>query len=245
MRKYLIIIALVGFFSEAFAQKKDPKIEFYTDSDIKRSSWSIAANGAPYFTNRRLMRETVNMPGMTDGNNEDNERFKTRGVLGYSFGGDLIYSLNKSLDLWIGLEYSTTGYKGDSLVLDGELYSGEGSLAFLNIPIQFAFRGNITEVFDLEFIPRVSLNFLQAFNETRFVDGGDNIIYDWRDDSRNMNYTIGIALSGNFYISDNASIFARAFFNYVLYPLKEDESRFLRTTYFNAGLMTGIRYYFN
>ncbi len=244
MRKYLFILFIFASGNEIFSQIKDPKIEFYTDSDIKRSSWSMAAHGSPYFTNRRLVRETVNVPGQTGGE-DNNDRFATQGRFGYSFGGDLIYSVSNSLDIWLGVEYATTGYRGDSLVLGNEKYSGEGNLAFLNIPIQFSFRGNITEVFDLEFIPRVSLNFLQRFDETRFVEGGEDINYNWVPDSRSINYTVGIALSGNFHVSDNMSIFARAFFNYILYPLKEDESRFLRTTYFSTGLCTGVRYYFN
>ena len=244
MKNYIIVLLSLFLGFEALSQKKDPNIEFYTDSDIKRSAFSVALNGSPYFTNRRLVRDTVNVPGQTGGT-DNTERYATRGRFGYSFGGDVIYSVSNSLEIWLGAEYSTTGYSGDSLVLGNEKYSGEGSLAFFNIPIQFAFRGNITEVFDLEFIPRVSLNFLQRFDETRFVEGGEDILYDWAPDSRSMNYTVGIALSGNFYVSDNMSIFARAFFNYILYPLKEDESRFLRTTYFSTGLTTGIRYYFN
>ncbi|MCX8148797.1 outer membrane beta-barrel protein [Thermaurantimonas aggregans] len=236
----LILIPVIGI-----AQKDGKeKIVYFTDSQTKKSNISLALNVNPYLTNRRIMSDSVGLGGLPIGSSNES---RTSPVFAYSFGGDLIFRLASSLELWAGVQYGTLGFRDRNYEFNQQTYDLTSKLSFINVPIQFSFRGSITEVFDLEFIPLIQINFLRSYTG-RISDkqsGSQIDQFDMTNEARKINYTVGISLSGNFRLAEEYSIFVRPFFHYMLNPMFENNANFPRERYFSTGLTIGLRYYFN
>lgn len=227
-----------------FAQKDGKeKIVYFTDSQTKKSNISIALNVNPYISNRRIMSDSIGLGGLPIGSSNES---RTSPVFAYSFGGDLVFRLASSLELWTGVQYGTLGFKDRNYEFNQQTYDLTSKLSFINVPIQFSFRGTITEVFDLEFIPLIQINFLRSYTgKISDKQNGSQIDqFDVTNEARKMNYTVGISLSGNFRLAEEYSIFVRPFFHYMLNPMFENNANFPRERYFSTGLTVGLRYYF-
>lgn len=241
---------IIGFYSVfllipiiGFAQKdgKD-KIVYFTDSQIKKSNISLALNFNPYITNRRIMSDSIGLGGLPVGSSNE---ARTSPVFAYSFGGDLVFRLASSLELWTGVQYGTLGYRDRNYEFNQQTYDLRSRLSFINVPVQFSFRGTITEVFDLEFIPMIQVNFLRTYRGTISDKQNGNQVeqFDVTDQARKINYTVGISLSGNFRLAEEYAIFVRPFFHYMLNPMFENNPNFARERYFSTGLTIGLRFY--
>lgn len=240
----LVGLLYFGAMPEAKAQRDNrDKIVYFTDYQTKKSRVSVALNFNPYLTNRRIMSDSIGAGGLPIGSS--NER-RTTPVFAYSFGGDLVFRLASSLELWAGVQYGTLGFRDRNYEFGNEEFDLRSRLSFINVPIQFSFRGTITEVFDLEFIPMVQLNFLQRYNSVLFdkQSGAEVNRFDVTDEANVFNLTVGISLSGNFRLAEEYSVFVRPFFHYMLNPMFENNENFPRERFFSTGLTLGLRYYF-
>ncbi|MFN3951340.1 MAG: hypothetical protein ACK4KT_02940 [Thermaurantimonas sp.] len=189
------------------------------------------------------MSDSIGAGGLPIGSS--NER-RTKPILAYSFGGDVVVRLASSLELWLGAQYGIVGFHDPNYEFQDKLYDLRSRLDFVNVPIQFSFRGSITEVFDLEFIPLIQLNFLRNYRGKAFdkQTGAELIQFDITEQAEKFNITVGVSLSGNFRLIEEFSVFVRPFFHYMLNPMFENSENFPRERYFSAGLTVGLRYYF-
>lgn len=240
----LSVMLFPGLISDIYAQKRDKdQIIYFTDSQIKKSRFSLALNFNPYLTNRRIMSDSIGAGGLPIGSSSER---RTKPILAYSFGGDVIARLATSLEIWLGVQYGILGFRDPNYEFQDNVYDLRSRLDFINVPIQFSFRGSITDIFDLEFIPMIKLNFLRSY-KGRGSDrqSGDELIrFDITEQAQNFNLTVGVSLSGNFRLTEEYSIFVRPFFHYMLNPMFENNENFPRERYFSTGLTMGLRYYF-
>ncbi|GCD80402.1 hypothetical protein [Schleiferia thermophila] len=240
---YLLLPVLLWMGEHCAAQRQSKdKVVYFIDSQTKKSNISLALNASPFFSSRRIMSDSIGAGGLPVGSS--NEK-RTSPIFTYSFGGDLVFRVASSLEIWLGAQYSVLGFKDKNYEWNNAEYQLDSRLRFINVPIQFSFRGTITEVFDLEFIPVVQLNFLQSYKGKITESGSGNLIneFDITDEARPFNLTLGISLSGNFRLAEEFSLFVRPFFHYMLNPMFENNMNFPRERYFSTGLTLGLRYY--
>lgn len=224
-------------------KEKEEKITYFTDSKVKRSRVSLAADGAGYFSNRNRLGQ-----GFSQGNTAGDDDPPTTGTFAYNYGGHAIFSLNRSLEVWAGVVYATAGWTDHNFDFQDMRTTMRASLEYINIPIQFSFHSEISELLDLEVLPMIELNYLTSYDERVFERRSDVLLteVDLADDpdARRLNYTIGLSISANYKFTDNWSLYMRPFFHYMLNSLIDDSNR-PRDVLIGAGLGIGLRYKFD
>ncbi len=223
-------------------KEKEEKITYFTDSNVKRSRVSLATDGAGYFSNRNRLGQ-----GFSQGNTGDDEP-STTGTFAYNFGGHVIFSLNRSLELWTGVVYATGGWTDHHFDFQDMRTTMRASLEYINVPIQFSFHSEISELLDLEVLPMFELNYLTSYNEVVYEHRSDVLLAENNltddPDARQLNYTIGLSISGNYKFADNWSLYVRPFFHYMLNSIIDNPDR-PRDVLIGAGLGVGLRYKFD
>lgn len=243
MRYCLILLLFVP--SLLFAQKKqkEEKIIYFTDSEVKRSRISLATDGAGFYSNRNRLGQGFN-PGGAAGDDEPS----TNGTFAWNAGGHIIFSLNRSLEIWTGVVYATAGWTDRHFEFNDMRTTMRANLEYINVPIQFSFHSAINEILDLEVLPMFEVNILSAYDESVY-ERSNNVLLNTTNlaedpDARRINYTIGLSISANIKFADNWSVYTRPFFHYMLNSLIDDSDR-PRDVLIGAGLGVGLRYKFN
>ncbi len=239
--KKLITFLFVTLCFSAFSQKdKDKDIVYYEDSETKNSRFGINLLLYPNFTDRRLLDEEIPMGGGIELADD-----KSKGNFGLNYGVDLFYSLGSSLDIGVGVGRASAKYSVEnaqfSLERDDTVSANlETETSWWNIPIKLNFNTSITDLWDLEVVPTVQLNFIDSYKTRVSPTNGDAFEKDFSAQTQNLTWSAGISLGGTYYFSENFGLLMRGHVQYMLTPLIE-ESNFPRESLYSFGIHTGLR----
>jgi hypothetical protein len=241
MRK--LLIACLALPSLLWAQP-DEETVYFTDSDVRNSRFALALNVNPVWTDLRIISDELglNAGGITVDEDE------AMGSFQLNYHMDLIYKLNESFEISVGFGQAFGGYRlegityfgsGDSILVDDEV-----DISMYTVPIKINFNSSISDVFDLEVVPMLELNFISKY-QANFspLDNSADFSIPYTDDAQNMNYSVGLALGGTFWVSDNWGLFIRGGIKYMLNQMI-DLQDFPRETLINYGGNVGVRYNF-
>ena len=243
MKKLLICVFTLASV-QMWAQPDD--IVYYEDSDVRNSRFSINLVANPSYTDRRLINDEV-----PAGAGLDLVDDRAAGGFAFNYNLDLFYSIGSSFDIGVGLGraeafysveraqlYNTEAF--DMGVEDTVLVDAETEVNMWTVPIKISFNTSVTDIFDLEVIPTVSLIFIDKY-ETRFRPlSGTEFTKDFTEQTQDMNYTVGISLGGTWYVTDNLGFFFRANANYMLNSMIEVDS-YPRETLYSVGSNLGLK----
>ena len=253
MKKITLYILLFSSLT-ALAQKKNTEpIEYYTDSEVNRSIVSIQLGYMPYFTNRRIVANSANpQAGYYFLNSE------VTGQFGQAYGLDLLFRLNGSFDVGIGLYNSYANYRWDAVkILDdisgngdtlGGTYKIDMSAQYINVPIEFGFVSQIADQWYLQVYPALELNFLKKLERTYQIDNPDlqpkdnNAFGDITDIGTDFNLTINFGLGAEYRVAPKIGFFTRLQFRYMFYPVVNEAVA--REVIYTVGGHMGVRFYF-
>lgn len=243
MRHVLLLLLVLPLFAVGQKKEKEERITYFTDSNVKRSRVSLALDGSGYYSNRNRLGQ-----GFSQGSVTSDDDPSTSGTFAYNYGGHLVFSLNRSLEVWAGVVYATAGWTDHHFDFNDIRTTMRASLEYINIPIQFSFHSEISEMLDLEVLPMIEINLLSSYDEVVYERRSD-VLLNKTDmaadpDARRLNYTIGLSISANYKFADNWSLYMRPFFHYMLNSLIDDSDR-PRDVLIGAGLGLGLRYKFN
>lgn len=222
----------------------DDEIVYFTDSKVKNSRFSIALGFNPNFTDRRLINDEVPSGGGFDMPNEDaTGAFRVNGAL------DIYYSVGSALDVGVGFGYASGKYQVDNVMLyegrtDTILANMDVTTTMYTLPIRLNFNTSVSDLWDLEVVPMLELNFINKYEAIfKPVAGGSDIVFDRSDEVRSINYSVGLGLGGTYKLNENWGINTRASLKYMLNPIIE-KTDFPRETLFGIGADIGIKYSF-
>ena len=249
--KKLLALALIVCSLIATGQKNKDDIVYYDDAKVKHSRFGIALCANPNFTDRRLINNEV-----PDGGNYFLPSPSAKGAFQLNYGMDLIFSIGSSFDISLGfahgaLDYSVdnvgvpyTDANGDSSVFNVKL---NGSAAWYGIPLKLNFNTSINDIWDLEVVPMVQLNFPYQYRvDLAPVDNSfDEVSLDGKDLGwlSNSTYIVGLSLGGTYKFADNWGLIIRGNVSYMLSALIEREN-YPRETTLSYGLDLGLKYSF-
>ncbi|MEJ6821259.1 MAG: hypothetical protein QNK59_02010 [Flavobacteriales bacterium] len=247
----------------AQAQTEDP-IEYFTDSKISDTKFSLAAVYAPAYASRRLaLYEPV-----ADGN----ELFAmlnegAGGVYGQRYGMMAYYELRGMFHVGIGFTTQKSGFiSKDFAVFDQNaifqdtigVFNAKTSYSALNIPIQFIFHTQITDLWALQVIPSYDLTFYNMIDRSWVGEGVPDYstdaatgvlgtMYDRGSEEsiqyhKGFNGCIGFALGNEFTVSNNLVLSLRAEFRLGLLPINSSDVALSEVPY-GVGGSVGFRYY--
>lgn len=245
MRKILSIALLVGGFS-LMAQPDD--IVYYTDSEVNKSRFNLALNLNPYYSDMRLINDDASNSLF----NTYSEEFEASGKFKLDYGLDLFYKIGPSFHVGIGVTRAHGGYTWRDVVLDTLnpflLADNEVDISMISIPIKVNFTTRVSDVFSLEVVPMVELNFLDkyqgrlSFSDLSGASAPADSSFNLNNDLRDLNWSVGIALGGTYWISDEFGIFVRGSVRYLLNDMVDPNGyNWPRETLLNFGLNTGLR----
>lgn len=244
MKKGLLVFVMLAVALSASAQKKKGDIDYYSDSNVKTSKFSIAALLLPGYTDRRLINGEVPSGGGLDLVNEN-----ATGSFSMNYQLDVIYSVGSALDLSLGFGYMSTSYEFDNALFyedrpDSIRVNGSAAVGLYTVPFKLNFNTSISDVFELEVVPSVELGFVNAYNITYTpTNGMDSFVVDYTKRANNINYLVGISLGGMFNLTENWGLIVRGNIKYMLNPLLE-EPNYPREVLYSFGINTGLRYRF-
>ena len=240
--KKLILLSLLLSSLSAWAQPDD-EIVYYTDSKVTQSKFRLHLNANPYYTDMRLINNDA-ASTLINSFSEDN---KTKGGFAFNFGLDLFYELAPSFHVGLGVNRAFGRYtvEGISLDLDGDgTYfnaNDEVEVSMISVPLKVNFNTSISDVFSLEVIPMVEMNFLDSYvANINYSDPSiDDTVLNLSDDLRDFNWTVGLSLGGTYWFSDNWGVFVRASAKYMLNDMIAKD--WPRETLINFGGNLGLQ----
>lgn len=248
--KIATFIALLAAFlcsTHAWGQKKD-EIDYYTDSDVKRSIASLQLGYMPYFGNRRVLNETTDPSVPYFFTNTD-----AKAKFGQGIGGDLLFGITQNFQVGIGFYSANMHYRWQGVSLTETRPGGvvdtlginrwDVNASYLVVPIQFGFVTQIQDQWWLQVYPALEVSFVQSLNYEYVVEGQTAAItLDKKQDARDNNMAINFGLGGEFRPVPKIGIFARAQFRYFFFPNIEDE--LITEVPYTIGAHIGARFYF-
>ena len=243
MNKLILLLALFPMIVVAQRGQKEEKITYFTDSEVKRSSFSLATDGSLFYNNRSRIGEgfTPGQSGSTD------DLPSTNGTLGWNSAFHLVWRITGSLEVWGGVAYAIGGWTDKHTEYMDQNSITKASLDFINFPIQFNFRSQLNDLWDLEILPMIEINMLNSYTEDVYLRSNPDIRLissELTQDARLFNYTIGLSISARYRFYENWSMHFRPFFHYMLNSLIDDPDR-PRDVLYGTGLSVGFRYQFN
>lgn len=247
MKKIFLTLAVMALGLQAWSQKDDD-IVYFEDSDVRQSRMSLALVANPNFTNRNLINDEI-----PEGGGFDLLVAKTSGSFAFNYNLDVFYSLSSALDIGVGFgranaAYSVSEvlvYQSDSFVYeltDTINVSADLATNMWTMPIKLNFNTSISDIFDLEVIPTVSLIFPDKYSMKLRSPGTEDIDLDLSDYLRNLNWRVGISLGGTWYFSENLGFFVRANANYLLNSMIERPG-YPRETLYSFGADIGLKFH--
>ncbi|HBF19379.1 MAG: hypothetical protein CMI36_14050 [Owenweeksia sp.] len=227
----------------AFAQPGDDDVEYYTDSRVKHSRWSIAANLYPNYTDRRLINNEVPSGGGFNLPNED-----AQGAFQLNYGLDFFYSIGSAFDVGIGIGRAAGNFSVDNVMLyqgrtDTTLAKMEVGVSMYTVPLKLNFNTAITDILDLEVVPTVELNFVDKYDQTFTPRNENSFTNNLKDRTQSTNWSVGIGLGGTFNVTEEWGVIVRGNIKYMLNPLIEADN-FPRETLISYGAVVGLKYKF-
>ena len=245
MRKLLIVLMGLTSFA-AMAQPDDDKdVTFYEDSEVKHSRFMLALNLDPNFTDRRLINSEIPNGGDFTLNNAN-----AKGSFQLNYGVDAFYRIGSSLAVGVGVGRATSSYTVEDAIYHGT--SGidsipvniESKVGMYTLPIKMNFSTALSDIFDLEVVPQVQMNFISDYENSIIpLNGGNIVTEDRSDETQNVTFSVGLGLGGTFKFSDNWGLFVRGEVKYMLSPMI-DERGYPRETLLSGGLNLGLKYSF-
>lgn len=241
--KLLLLGLAVLNLTPLLAQIDDDDIVYYTDSRVRNSRFGLALNLNPMYTDLRIINDDVGLGGGGFDLNDEN----AQGSFQFNYHLDVSYDLSDNFQLSVGFGRASGGYElsnvvvnlesGDSLIADDEV-----SVSMYTVPIKINFSSSISDVFDLEVVPMVELNFIDSY-QARFMplDGVQpDFTLDFSDNAQSINYSVGIALGGTYWFADRWGVFLRPSIKYMLNQMIDIDD-FPRETLINYGVNAGVR----
>ncbi len=244
IRKVLSIALLLV--STALLAQPDDDIVYYTDSDVNNSKFNLALNLNPYYTDMRL----INNDASNSLFDTYSEEFEASGTFKLDYGIDLFYEIGPSFHLGIGIVRAHGGYTWRDVVLDTLnptlLADNEVDITMFSIPIKVNFTTRISDVFSLEVVPMVELNFIDQYNGrisyNGLVGAPADSSFNLNNDLRDLNWSVGIALGGTYWFNNEFGVFMRGSVRYLLNDIVDpSDFNWPRETLLNFGLNTGVR----
>lgn len=246
------------------AQTEEP-IEYFTDSKVQDTKFSLAASYAPSYASRRL--------ALYEPLNDGTEDFallseSAGGALGQRYGIMAYYELREMFHFGIGFMTEQSGFVTKELaVFDQRILPGFGldtigvfnaktSYSAVNIPIQIIFHTQITDVWALQVVPSYDLTFYNTIERswmgddvpdysTDAVVGVLGSMYERGTDVRyhkGFNGTIGFALGNEFTVANNLALTLRGEFRLGFLPINKEDAGLSEVPY-GVGGAVGFRYY--
>lgn len=236
--KKLILFSFL-FSSISLWAQPDDEIVYYTDSKVSESKFRLHLNANPYYTDMRLINSDAEN-SLISSFDEDNE---TRGGFAFNFGLDLFYELAPSFHIGLGVNRAYGRYTVEAVDLnaDGNLADDKVEVSMISVPLKVNFNTNLSEVFSLEVIPMVEMNFLDSYvANINYADPTLNDeVLNLSDDLRAFNWTVGLSLGGTYWFSDSWGVFARASAKYMLNDMIAED--WPRETLINFGANLGLQ----
>lgn len=256
MKKIIVVIALFSSICTLAQKEKEEEIVYYTDSDVKHNHFYLGANYSPYYVNRRILSESIGGDAQSNLLNQS-----TKGDYGYSYGGELYYKFNPNLHISAGVNKSKASYSiniksvYDDLSGVGDTIKGDWAIntdvEFINVPIQFQLAYGLSDEWDVEIVPMVEMNFgtymyrdlivPDGDSYTEITDPDDPYYGDRTEDMRDINWTVGLGLGTNYYITPKLSWYARLHIKYMLRSIIPNDSPSEILLW--LGGQTGVRFY--
>jgi len=166
MARYTFLMAmLLGSVGMLWAQKPD-KDGYYTGSEVDESALGLGFSVSPYYSNRRLLSNTLN-PGQAF-QLIDNA---TEGQWGLGFGPEVYIALSDRFEVVTGVQWGTAGFRYPRvelenviLGLDSGFYALTEEFQFVNVPIGLAFRSQLNDEWYLDVTPAIELSWLTKYD---------------------------------------------------------------------------------
>jgi hypothetical protein len=244
MKKILFFLVLSS--TLVYGQKKE-KIDYYTDSDVKRDIISLQLGYMPYYTGRRLLSATANPQADYAFLNS-----AITGKFGQGYGGDVLFHITKNVDFGLGLYKSSTHYQWDFESIVNNLPGGNTDTIgikrwdlfadYLTVPIQFGFVTRVADQLWLQVYPALELNFLQQMTYDYELNGQMPLVIDKTQVARDLNLAINFGLGAEYRFLEKMGFFTRLQFRYFFYPAIEDEV--ITELVYTVGGHIGLRYHF-
>lgn len=241
-RKILVLGTVLSSIT-MYAQRDKDDVEYYTDSRVKQSRFSIALMGSPNYTDRRLINDEIPAGGGFDLTDEN-----AKGAFQFNYNLDVFFSIGSALDIGLGFGRATADYN----VQDVSYYEGrtdtvlsdvDVNVGMYTLPLKLNFNTSVTDILDLEVVPMVELNFVDRYRQDFHPEGEASFTRDLSDEVQSLNYSVGISLGGTFHLDENWGIIVRGNIKYMLNPLIE-KPNFPRETLYSYGANVGIKYKF-
>jgi len=240
--KKLILLSLLLSSLSAWAQPDD-EIVYFTDSKVTESKFRLHLNANPYYTNMRLINDDAASSQISSFSQDNN----TKGGFAFNFGLDLFYELASSFHVGLGINRAYGRYTVEGISLDidntGSFLAAndEVEVSMISIPLKINFNTNISDVFSLEVIPLVEMNFLDSYiANINYQDPSvDDRVLNLSDNLRDFNWTVGLSLGGTYWFSDNWGAFVRASAKYMLNDMIAED--WPRETLINFGGNLGLQ----
>lgn len=243
MIKKISLIAMLMLNALAYAQPGDDDVIYFTDSKVKHSRFSAALLLNPNYTSRRLINDEIPSGGGFDLPTEE-----ANGAFQLNYNLDVFYSIGPSFDVGIGFGRSSAYFEvNDVSYYQNRLDTVNADLSvrtrMYTVPIKFNFNTTVTDLWDLEVVPGVELNFFDVYDQTFSPDGEEDVYSDLSSMVESFNYSVNLSLGGTYKLSDNWGLVIRGNVRYLLKPIIE-ESNFPRETIYNFGANIGLKYDF-
>jgi len=245
MKKLFFLAALLVMVLPLSSQGNED-IVYFEDSDVRQSRMSLALPANPNFTNRNLINDEI-----PEGGGFDLLVAETQGSFAFNYNLDVFYTLSSALDIGVGFGRANAAYTVSEVLVyesDSFVYSPADTINFRAelstnmwmLPIKLNFNTSISDIFDLEVIPAVSLIFPEKYSMSLTAPGMEAVDLDLSDFLRNLNWRVGISLGGTWYFAGNWGFFLRANANYLLNTMIEREG-YPRETLYSFGADIGVK----
>lgn len=244
--KYRILSLLLLCSAFMYAQPGDEEdVEYFTDATVKHSRFSAAILVNPNFTDRRLINDET-----PEGSGYDLFDEKANGSFQLNYNLEVYYAIRSGFHIGIGFGRSGANYSVDRVSYydnrpnnDTALAKLDVSIGMFTVPIKLNFNTRVNDLWDLEVVPSVSLNFFDKYDQTITPIGESAINSDLSGDTRLLSYTVSLSLGGTYYLSESWGLVIRGNGRYMLNPII-DKTNFPRETIYSFGADIGLRYKF-
>lgn len=245
MKKSLIAILALSFAVKAYAQPEKP-IQYYTDSDVKNSIFSVSVRYSAYGVNRRISDVDAN-PNLSV---RVNQVFPSKTGFGMTSGVIVDAKLTGSLRLGVGAEYANFNYGWENAPIWDRFNINPGDTLFIPVkiqqtsiqfPIRVGFVVDMNDAWALEVWPSVRYNKVLKYVETGTIYGGE-VEEDLTDKAAKNTWMVGLAVGGSFYINDWMRAFLHLDAQYTLDPFYQADNH-PREMVYAIGGATGLRFH--
>ena len=243
MKRYSFLntatVFIVSIFAVSVHAQDTDDLDFFTDSDVRKSILGVEGIFTPNITNANVLEELPLILG------DDTTLISTnnRAGFGMDYGVGAMLSPNGSLDFRVGIRRGVYQFNYDAVELvdenasETELSDGSVRVIYLNVPIQMAFHQRVGDFLELEYGLGVIFNFLQSYE----FEMRDVIALDRTELANPNNLTLAVHLGANIVLNDRLSIPFTPNFRYLFQTLVPTGSQNSEALY-TLGFTTGIRY---